>query len=73
MKPPMEKSLQVFDSFEQADEATRRERWAMTPGQRFEILEQLRSYRYPDGKTAPRLLRVLEVVESDLANLPDIP
>ena len=59
----MERIIQIFDSFAEADEAERKERWAMPPAQRLEILERLRSLQYPDGKTAPRLQRILEVVE----------
>ena len=56
-------ALETFDSFRDADEATRREYWSMTMEQRLEILEQLRMQAYPDGQTAPRLHRVLESVE----------
>ena len=59
----MEQVIQIFDGFEQADEAERQERWAMTPARRLEILERLRSLTYRDGNTAPRLQRLLEVVE----------
>jgi hypothetical protein len=59
----MERTLQSFSSFEDADEADRRERWAMTPEELLIALETLRSYNYPDGETAPRLQRVLESVE----------
>ncbi len=57
-----ENSIQVFDSFEAAEEAERRERWALTPTQRLEILERLRAQQYSDGETAPRLQRLLEIV-----------
>ena len=59
----MEHVIQIFDCFERAEEAERQERWAMPPAQRLEILEHLRSLTYPDGKTPPRLQRLLEVVE----------
>jgi hypothetical protein len=59
----MKNVIEIFDSFEQADAAERKERWAMQPAQRLVILEQLRLLKYPDGKTAPRLQRLLEVVE----------
>jgi hypothetical protein len=55
-------ALETFDSFKDADEATRREYWMMTMEQRLMILEQLRMQAYPDGQTAPRLQRVLESV-----------
>ena len=59
----MRHSMQVFNSFEEAELSERRERWAMSPDQRLEILEQLRSLKYPDGKTAPRLQKFFEVVK----------
>ncbi len=52
----------TFDSFNAADEATRREYWSTTMAQRLTILEQLRMQAYPDDQTAPRLQRVLEAV-----------
>ena len=55
-------ALESFDSFKDADEATRREYWMMTMEQRLMILEQLRMQAYPDGQTAPGLQRVLESV-----------
>ena len=54
-------AIQIFDSFEDADEADRRERWAMTPGERLIALELLRSYHYPSGEI-PRLERIFESV-----------
>jgi hypothetical protein len=55
-------TVETFDSFTAADDATRREYWMMTMEQRLAILEQLRMQAYPDGQTAPRLQRVLESV-----------
>jgi hypothetical protein len=55
-------TVQTFDSFSAADEATRREYWSMTMHQRLAILEELRRQVYPDGQTPPRLQRVLESV-----------
>ncbi len=55
--------VESFNSFAAADAATRREYWSMTMEQRLQILEQLRKQTYPDGRTAPRLQRVLESVE----------
>ena len=52
--------IQSFTSFEEAELKEREERWEMTPDERLELLETLRSYQYPDGKTAPRLQRVFE-------------
>ena len=56
-------TVELFDSFANAAEATRREYWAMTTEQRLCILKELRKQAYPDGQTAPRLQRVLESVE----------
>ena len=53
----------TYHTFEEADEADRQERWAMTVGERLELLEHLRSFQYPDGKTPPRFQRILEFVE----------
>ena len=56
-------AFRSFDSFEEADQADRVDRWSMTPEERMQVLEQLRSYQYPDGKTAPGLQRLLETAE----------
>lgn len=53
--------IQIFNSFKAADDSERQERWNMSPDERLEILERLRSLKYPDEKAAPRLLRVLEI------------
>ena len=54
-------SIQVFNSFDAANDPERLKPWNMSPDERLEILERLRSLKYPDGKIAPRLRRVLEV------------
>lgn len=59
----MEKTFQAFDSFDACEQADRAESRAMTPAQRLELLERLRRTHYPNGKTPPRIQRVLEVVE----------
>ena len=56
-------AVATLDTFEAADRADREERWAMTPQERLAAMELLRRVRYPDGRTAPRLERVLESVE----------
>ena len=56
-------AIRSFDSFEAADLADRHERWKLAPEARLAILEQLRSYQYPDGKTAPRLQRIFNTAE----------
>lgn len=55
--------IEVFGSFEAADEADKLARWSMTSDERLEAVEMLRRYRYPDGKTAPRLQRFFESAE----------
>ena len=56
-------AVQIFESFDEADEADKIERWALKSGERLQILEKLRRNYYPDGKTAPRLQRFFESVE----------
>lgn len=56
-------AVQTFESFDEADRADRIERWSMDSGERLLILEELRRNYYPDGKTAPRLQRLLESAE----------
>jgi len=56
-------AFQTFDSFAEADQADRLERWLMTPEDRLNLLEKLRSYQYPDGKTALGLQRLLTTAE----------
>lgn len=56
-------AFRSFDSFEEADQADRLERWSMTPEERMQVLEKLRSYQYPDGKPTPGLQRLLETAE----------
>jgi hypothetical protein len=53
-------TIQTFSSFEDADHADRMERWNLSRDELLMILEQLRSYMYPDGKTPPRLQRFFE-------------
>ena len=55
--------LTTFSSFEDADQADRLERWAMSPEERFSMVELLRQYMYPNGKPTPRLQRILETAE----------
>lgn len=55
--------IQTFTSFSDADEADRKERWAMSIEERMILLETLRSYMYPHGKPTPRLQRVLSSVK----------
>ena len=57
------RTLMAFDSHAAADEADRRERWAMTRNERLSAVETLRRYMYPHGKPTPRLQRLFESVE----------
>lgn len=60
----MIEELEAFNSFEDAEIAERREWWAMSPTERLEVLEHLRSYSLDsNGETTQRLCRVLESVE----------
>ena len=60
--PRLDRSVvRSFSSFEEADRAVREERWALTPQQRVEHTEWLRSQKYPDARTPPRLQRVFGV------------
>lgn len=56
-------SFETFTTFAAADEAARRERWAMSADERLDALEQLRCYQYEDGEASPRLQRILETIE----------
>lgn len=58
---PHRNGIHVFDALMAADDSERLERWSMSPDERLEILERLRSLKYPSGKTAPRRRRFLEV------------
>ena len=57
------KELKTFTSFEEADEADRIERWALSPIKRLSMVELLRQYMYPNGESTPRLQRVLETIK----------
>lgn len=60
----MIEKLETFASFEDAEIAERREKWEMSPTERLEVLEHLRSYNPgSNGETPERLCRVLESVE----------
>lgn len=58
----VEKSVRVFSSFEDADEADARYDAAMSPEERLSILIELRDRRHPDA-AEQRLARVSRVVE----------
>ena len=55
----MQKTLESFDSFAEAEASEVATDRAMTPLERLEQLERLRQTHYPDGKTPPRVQRVL--------------
>ena len=56
-------AIQVFETFDAADEADRQERWNMSVPDRLRALEQLRQYMYPHGEPPPRLQRLFESAE----------
>jgi hypothetical protein len=59
-----QKTLLVFDSFEQAEVFERAEWMNMPQTQRMCLLEELRSQQYPDERTSTQgLQRVLAVVD----------
>jgi len=53
--------VEIFYSHNEAFEAEKRDYWAMTPIQRLQLTEYLRSLMYENP--APRLQRVFEVLE----------
>ncbi|MCW5977100.1 MAG: hypothetical protein KIT09_03445 [Bryobacteraceae bacterium] len=57
-------TVRKFSSFEEAERAEREDYRSMTPGERLELIAQLRALRHgPDDATAPRLERVLTITE----------
>ena len=63
-KPHRDWQVRVFDSFEEAKDAERRDRLAMTGEERLRITEYLRAqyYGYAESGIEPRLERTLEVL-----------
>jgi hypothetical protein len=64
--PLMEKSLRIFESFEEAEAADAAEDAAMTPQQRLQIALDLRNRFYPDAikQGLARVLRITELERS---------
>ena len=62
----MERTARVFHSFEEADQATGRERRSMTPEQRVEVLLALQqsAYRNASDERLTRVYRVLKLEQS---------
>ncbi len=58
----VEKTVRIFDSFKDADQADARADAALTPEQRLKIVLELRDRRHPDA-AEQRLARVSRVVE----------
>jgi len=58
----VEKTIRVFASFQEADEADARRDAAMSPEERLKTLIELRDRRHPDA-AEQRLARVARVVE----------
>ena len=57
----VEKVVRIFQTFEQADEAVRRERQSMTPEERVEVFLAIQQRGYRNG-TDERLARVCRVL-----------
>ena len=62
MTGPRNFQLSFAQSFEEADQADREYYWALTPQQRWSLMETLRRRNYGNRATE-RLLRVLEIAE----------
>ena len=62
----MEKVARIFRSFEEADEATRRDRESMTPEERVEVFLALqrRAFRDAADERLARVCRVLTLEQS---------
>jgi hypothetical protein len=59
----MEKVLAVFNSFADADRATKADLWALTPVQRLNMLEALRRINYGRTGTPPGFQRIIEIAD----------
>jgi len=58
--------LEIFDSFEEADEADRKYWLSKTPVERMQALERIRGMAWgygSDAKSRPQFQRVVEIVE----------
>jgi len=64
-KAKQKRSLKVFESMAEADEAERRYWWSRSPAQRMRELERLRqlNWGYGKGKPTPRFQRTIRVTE----------
>jgi hypothetical protein len=59
-------TLEIFDSFAEADQADREYWLSRTPLQRMESLERIRGLAWgydPDAKSRPEFQRIVEIVE----------
>jgi hypothetical protein len=59
-------TMEVFNSFAEADEADRKYWRAKTPLERMQALEKIRGMAWgydPDAKSRPKFQRVVEIVE----------
>lgn len=74
-----EDAIEVFHSFEEAEDAKRAYMWSLTPQQRLTILQRLREQRWGDLAQA-KIQKVFEFtrapsradrLESDTENLPE--
>lgn len=63
-KPKLQRVLQIFDSFEEAELVERQEWMAMPREDRMILLEKLRKQTYPHERSAAQgLQRVLTVID----------
>ncbi|MEM8873632.1 MAG: hypothetical protein AAGD32_05170 [Planctomycetota bacterium] len=63
-------TVEVFDDFDVADEATRRENWALTPLQRLAIAVKLQERVYGRDAILARSPRSLEVLPQPWGQVP---
>jgi len=66
----MEKTVQIFKSFAEAEEADRKYYQSLTPAQRIQILLLLRSLHHPhnDGRLK-RVYRIIKLAEPEATDL----
>ena len=59
----MSKKIEIFDNFEDPQQADKERRWSMTPIERLKILEILREQMYGKDDSTTRVQRVFEVID----------
>jgi len=60
----VEKTVRIFSSFKEADEAEAREHKAMSPDERIRLLIELRDRRHPDA-AKQGLARVCRIIKRE--------